>query len=250
MDIQAEKDNILIRIAFNGSAYHGFQVQKNAVSICAVLQDAMKAVLGSRPDVKGCSRTDAGVHAKAYAASFFAKLPFPIEKLPLSINSFLPQDIRVYHAQYVDKNFHARYSALGKEYEYVILNSNIDDVFLAGQYYRVHGKLDEFAMQQAAETLIGRHDFAAFMAAGSDVKDTVRTINYLRCEKKDRWVIITIAADGFLYNMVRIIAGTLLAVGKGRIMPGQINEILESKNRKNSGETLPAKGLFLTKVFY
>jgi tRNA pseudouridine38-40 synthase len=242
--------NILLIISFNGSAYHGFQVQKNAVSICSVLQNALAAVFGTAPNVKGCSRTDSGVHAKEYALSFKADVKMPLEKLPMAINSFLPCDIRVNSAKQVDEDFHARYSAVGKEYNYVLLNSHIDDVFNMGQYLRVHGNINVENMQKACNFFVGSHNFAAFMSSGSDVKSTVRCIKYLNCVQNRQWITISIAADGFLYNMVRIISGTLLAVGKGRFLYTDIPKIIASENRANAAETLPAKGLFLTKVFY
>lgn len=242
--------NYLLTMAFNGSAYHGFQVQKNALAVCTVLQDAMQNVFGARPDVKGCSRTDAGVHARQFCVSFCHDTNIPTEKIPLALNSHLPQDVRVTSARRVPDSFHARYSATGKEYQYVILNSQADDPLAPGLYYRMPHPMDIDAMNQAAQFLVGKHDFASFMSSGSTIEDTVRTISYLSVERKEDRVIITIAADGFLYNMVRIIAGTLLRVGLGKLATEKISTIIEGKDRALAGETLPAKGLFLTKVFY
>ena len=242
--------NFLMEMAFLGTAYHGFQVQKNAVAVCEVLQDAMEKVFGSRPPVKGCSRTDAGVHARRYCVSFRQETEVPLKKMPLAINQHLPHDIRINWVRAVPEDFHARYSAVGKEYEYVYRNSGVDDPFRAGQYYRVYPHLDEKAMQAAGDVLVGKHDFLAFMSAGSDIEDTVRTITSLRVVRQEDCVSIYVAADGFLYNMVRIIAGTLLLAGQNKLEAAGMEKILLSKNRANAGDTMPAKGLFLNKVFY
>lgn len=242
--------NILLTLAFNGSAYHGFQVQQNALSVCEVLQNAMQKVLGCRPDVKGCSRTDAGVHATGYCVSFKHDKAIPPGKLPMAFNRYLPPDIRVKTARAVPEAFHARYSATGKQYRYIFLNSQVDDPLAPGQYYRVPFALNEKAMQQAGLLLVGKHDFCSFMSAGSDIEDTVRTVHSLTVTRQDERIYMDIAADGFLYNMVRIIAGTLLKVGNDRWPAGSAETILLGKNRALAGETLPAKGLFLCKVFY
>lgn len=242
--------NILLTLAFNGTNYHGFQVQQNAVTVCAVIQDALQAVLGARPNVKGCSRTDAGVHARRFALSVRCSTTIPMEKLPLALNNQLPPDVRVLAARQVPDSFHARYSATGKEYEYVMLNSPVDDPFAPGLYYRVPQPINEAAMHRAGQVLAGRHDFAAFMAAGSSVKDTVRTITALSVRREKARVVLAVAADGFLYNMVRIITGTLLEVGLGRMDEKQPARILQSGQRSQAGPTLPGKGLFLNRVFY
>lgn len=242
--------NILLTIAFNGSAYHGFQVQQNALSVCTVLQDAMQKIFGCRPDVKGCSRTDSGVHALEYCVNFWHQTDIPPQKLPLALNRWLPVDVRVKSARIVPDSFHARYSAEGKEYRYVFLNTHVDDPLAPGLYHRVPAPIDAEKMHEAGRVLVGKHDFAAFMSAGSDIEDTVRTVQRLAVWRQDERVCMDIAADGFLYNMVRIVAGTLLKVGSGKWPPGQVLKVLESKNRAMAGETMPAKGLFLTKVFY
>ncbi len=242
--------NYLLRMAFDGGAYHGFQVQKNAVSVCETLQDAMRAVFGEAPDVKGCSRTDAGVHAREFCVSFKCETNIPSQKIPLALNMSLPQDIRVLSCQKVPDAFHARYSASAKRYCYVILNSAVDDVFAQNRYLRVAAKLNESAMQQAALPLLGKHDFCAFMSAGSSVQTTVRTIKTLEVNRRGQWVEISVSADGFLYNMVRIIAGTLLKAGEGKMSPQQVAEALRTGKRGLAGPTLAAKGLFLDRVFY
>jgi tRNA pseudouridine38-40 synthase len=243
--------NILLHLAFTGTAYHGFQVQANAPTVCAALQDAMQWVLGCRPDVKGCSRTDAGVHARGFALSFLSDTAIPMERLPLALNSRLPADIRVLGARLVPPGFHARYSALGKRYRYTVLNRGIDDPFTDGFYYRVPHPLDVGAMAEAAAALAGTHDFAAFTGSGGDTAgSTVRTLTRLSVERDAPWLTITAAGNGFLYHMVRILAGTLLEVGLGRIPPARVAGILAGRDRRNAGPTLPAKGLCLEEVFY
>ncbi len=242
--------NWLLILAFRGTNYHGFQVQKNAQSVCAVLQDAMQAVLGQRPDVKGCSRTDTGVHARGFAVSFHCNTHLPPAKLPLALNAHLSADIRVQSARPVPEEFHARYSASGKEYCYTLLNADVDDPFWQGLYYRVCGELDENAMNAAAARLLGRQDFSAFCSAGAKEGSRVRHLQKLRVEREGLWLRMYAAADGFLYNMVRILAGTLLLAGQGKLGPEDAKAILEGKNRAAAGPTLPAKGLCLQRVFY
>ena len=242
--------NILLTLCYHGGQYHGFQVQPNDVTVCAVLQNALEKVLGARPDIKGCSRTDAGVHALDYKANFRFETSLPDEKIPLALNSCLPPDIRVLRAQRVPEDFHARYDALAKSYRYVWLNSRIDDPFAPGQYYRVTGPMDEAAMHNAAQVLAGRHDFAAFMSAGGSITDTVRTVTAISVTREGQRVLLDITADGYLYNMVRIIAGTLLQVGRGARTAEETAAALASRSRESAGETQPACGLFLRRVNY
>ncbi|MFV0412074.1 MAG: tRNA pseudouridine(38-40) synthase TruA [Oscillospiraceae bacterium] len=242
--------NILLRLSFNGSRYHGFQVQANALSICTVLQNAMEKLFGARPDVKGCSRTDAGVHALEYCVSFHCEAPISNFKLPLALNHYLPPDIRVTAAQRVAEDFHARYSALGKEYHYVFLNAAVDNPFTPGLYHRVPGALDAEAMLAAGQALGGYHNFDSFMSAGSDIQDTARTVTALSVRREGERVVLRVAADGFLYNMVRIMAGTLLKVGTGRCGAAYVGQALQARHRGQAGETMPAKGLFLARVYY
>lgn len=244
------RHNHLIRLAYDGTAYHGFQVQDNAVTVCQVLQDAMEKVLGERMPVKGCSRTDAGVHARDFCVSFFADTDLPMEKLPLALNGNLPPDIRVFHAQTVAEDFHARYAATQKEYRYVILNSPVEDAFVPNLSYRVVGELDAEAMDAAARHLPGKHDFRAFMTGDAGDMDTVRTLTRAQVLRRGPYVVFIVAADGFLYNMVRILVGTLLQVGRGKLAAGDLPAILASRDRAKAGDTLPARGLYLNRVDY
>jgi len=241
--------NVLLTVAFQGTAYHGFQVQQNALSVCTVFQDALEKVLGDRPDVKGCSRTDSGVHALGYCISFHLERPIPCHKLPLAINAHLPTDIRVLSARPVPEEFHARYSSIAKQYVYRVQNSQGQDPFSRGLCWRVGSPLNLQLMQQAAAAAVGRHDFASFMSAGSKITDTVRTVTDFTVSRQGEYLLFTICADGYLYNMVRILVGTLVEIGSGRCkMP--MEEIIAAADRSAAGPRAPAEGLYLDRVYY
>ncbi len=245
--------NYLLTLAYDGTEYCGFQVQPNGRSIAQTFQDALQALLGVRPDIKGCSRTDAGVHALGFMLSFHAQTAIPPQKLPLALNRYLPQDIRVLAAQCVPDDFHARYAAHTKTYLYRIRNSPIDSPFDARYYARVPHRLDEVQMQQAAQYFVGTHDFLALCAAGSSAAahgDTVRTVTACSVVRTGDEVTVEVTADGYLYNMVRILVGTLCEAGAGRLSPDAIPDILASRDRTLAGPTMPAKGLFLKCVDY
>lgn len=243
-------NNLLITLQFRGTRYHGFQVQKNALSVCEVFQDAVEAVYGARPDVKGCSRTDAGVHARMYCLSMQAPFHIPGDKLVQALNRRLPEDIAVTGCRAVPDDFHARYSCTGKEYLYRIHNSRIRDPFAEGLAYRYAPPLREPLLRREARDFLGTHDFAAFSASRSDVEDTVRTITSFEVERRGNLVEFTVAGDGFLYNMVRILVGTLLYIHMGRASEGSIPDIIASGDRARAGKTMPACGLYLNRVFY
>lgn len=248
--------NVLLWLAYKGTNYAGFQVQPNGVTVCQLLQDAIQAVLGSRPDVKGCSRTDSGVHARRFAVNFhYEGRPAP-QKLVLALNAHLPPDVRVLAAQTVPEEFHARYAAHAKTYCYYLLNSRVDDPFALDTCHRVGTPLDLPAMQAAAARFVGTHDFTALCSAGSSAAahgDTVRTITACTVRQTSadpRRLVITVTADGYLYNMVRILAGTLVEAGRGKLTAADIPALLQSRDRRRAGPTLPAKGLFLEDVAY
>lgn len=245
--------NVLLWLAYKGTNYAGFQVQPNGVTVCAVLQNAIEAVLGTRPDVKGCSRTDAGVHARRFAVNFhYDGRPEP-RRLVLALNAHLPPDVRVLAAQPVPEAFHARYAAHAKTYRYYLRCSAVDDPFTLDTCTRVGAPLDVPAMRAAAAHIVGTHDFTAFCAAGSSAAahgDTVRTVLACDVRGEGESIVITVTADGYLYNMVRILAGTLVEVGRGKLDPGALPAILAGKDRAAAGPTLPAKGLFLEEVVY
>ncbi|MEG1271091.1 MAG: tRNA pseudouridine(38-40) synthase TruA [Ruthenibacterium sp.] len=240
----------LITLGFIGTRYHGFQVQKNALSVCEVLQNGMEKLYGTRPDVKGCSRTDAGVHAIGYCVSFTQPKPIAPYKLPLALNRYLPADIRVSKAEEVAENFHARYDSVSKEYLYRIRNSAIDDVFETGLCWRCTPHLELKPMQEAAQLLCGTHDYAAFMSAGSKIEDTVRTVHFFNVTQSGADITFHICANGYLYNMVRILVGTLVEVGMGHLKPQDVCAIIDGKDRAKAGDTVSAQGLFLYKVNY
>ncbi len=242
--------NYLITVAFCGSEYHGFQVQENALSVCTVLQDAMEKVFGARPQVKGCSRTDSGVHALHYCVSFFADTALTNYKMPLAINAHLPRDIRVLSARQVPQDFHARYSAVAKQYVYRVHNSAVSSPFFDGICWRVGPPLALEPMRQAAAAVVGTHDFASFMSGGSKIIDTVRTVYAFDVRREGEWLLFTICADGYLYNMVRILVGTLVEIGAGRIKAEAMPGIIAAARRSAAGPKAPAQGLFLDSVFY
>lgn len=245
--------NILLWLCYKGTNYGGFQVQPNAPTVCAALQDAMQAALGCRPDVKGCSRTDAGVHARRFALNFHYEGRVPVERLPLALNAHLPPDIRVMGAQPVPQDFHARYAAHEKTYCYYLRNAPVDDPFTMDTCHRVGQPLDVAAMRAAAAGMVGRHDFRALCASGSSVAargDTVRTISACTVAQDGPRITITVTADGYLYHMVRILAGTLVAAGQHKLDPARVPAILQSGDRRQAGPTLPAKGLVLEQVHY
>ena len=245
--------NVLLWLAYKGTNYAGFQVQPNAPTVCSTLQDAMQAVLGCRPDVKGCSRTDAGVHARRFALNFHYDGKVPLRQLPLAFNAHLPPDIRVLEALPVPEDFHARYAAHAKTYAYRIRSGAVDDPFDSDFTYRVAAPLDLAAMQRAAAGFVGTHDFLALCASGSSVAargDTVRTVSACTVTAADGVYTLTVTADGYLYNMVRILAGTVLQAGRGKLDPAAVPAILQSRARSRAGPTLPACGLCLLRVDY
>ncbi len=246
----------ILELSFLGTHFSGYQVQPGKRTVQSTLQDAIEKLFGKRYDVKGCSRTDSGVHANVFYVTF--DLPdgtssITVDKMPPAFNSVLPDDISVKAAAIVDDNFHVRHNVIFKEYIYIINNSVFRDPFTQGRAYHFPKHLccnDIAKMNKAAQFIVGKHDFACFMSSGSGVEDTVRNVKYLNVTKDDDIITIRIAADGFLYNMVRIISGTLLDVGRGKTSPDDINAMLESLDRAKSGTTLPACGLYLNKVIF
>ena len=242
--------NLLIYLRYNGARYHGWQVQANAVSVQQVLQDAIERVFGARLPVTGCSRTDAGVHAHMYACNFRTESLLPCDKVPLALNANLPDDIGVYACREVPDEFHARYSCTAKRYVYRIRNSALRDPFEMGLAATVRFPLDETLLQTQAQDFLGTHDFAAFAAAGGSVEDTVRTVTRASVTREGDTVLFTVQADGFLYNMVRIMVGTLLDIAAGKLASGSIPDILRSCDRSRAGVTAPPQGLYLEEVIY
>lgn len=242
--------NIKLKLQYDGSNYHGWQIQKNGVTVQETLVNAVNSVTGARPNIVGCGRTDAGVHALGYVCNFHTESNIPPEKFTYALNSHLPDDIRVFEAEAVGDEFHANKDAVKKRYIYRILNSEINDAFERKYAWHVRVPLDDTAMREAAKAFLGEHDFIGFASSGFSVKTTVRTIYSLDIKKSGDILTVDITGNGFLYNMVRIIAGTLVYIGCGRIDGREIESIIKSKCRNRAGITAPANGLFLREVYY
>ena len=242
------------KIKYLGTHFHGFQVQPDQRTVQGTLCDALFDALGCKAGVTGCSRTDAGVHANEFCLTVECEGgTIPADKLPIAVARFLPNDLSLFYAEECDRDFHPRYDVKEKEYLYRIINSRIYDPFEFGRAWFVARPITDEGltrMREAAKHFIGKHDFATFMAEGSDVTDTVRTVTALSIEKNDDLIEIKISADGFLYNMVRIIVGTLTEVAFGRFLPEDIPEIISSLDRSRAGMTAPAEGLYLNRVSY
>ena len=241
----------VLKIAYKGTNYCGWQVQPGKTTVQAVVQSACEAVFGCKVDVTGCSRTDSGVHAKGFVALVSGNgLPdIPVLSLPLAINTKLPEDISVLEASVAKDGFHPRYGAKGKEYVYTVHNSRLRDPFTADTAWQFQRRIDENVADMLCKEFVGRHDFTAFMASGSKIVDAVREIKYFNAVREGDYIVFTVAADGFLYNMVRIMVGTVVEAASGtQALP--IKEIIASRDRANAGITAPAKGLTLNRVFY
>ncbi|MEA5074697.1 MAG: tRNA pseudouridine(38-40) synthase TruA [Eubacterium aggregans] len=242
--------NIKLTISYKGTAYAGWQFQKNAHSIEEALLDAIHQVTGEVVKLYGAGRTDAGVHAQGQVANFTTASRIPPERFALALNTKLPRDIRVMESHQVPEDFHSRYSAVGKIYAYTLYTAPIESPFYWDYTWHIREVLDLRAMDTAARAFCGEHDFRGFMSTGSAVKSTVRRIDTLTIEDHSPEIQLTIQGNGFLYNMVRIITGTLVAVGMGKIKAEDIPGIIESGDREQGGITAPAQGLMLKKVIY
>lgn len=243
-------ERLLLTLRFDGGAYHGWQVQDNAMTVQQALQDAIERVTGVRAGVIGCSRTDAGVHADQFCCTFDTDSRLRGARMVDALNYHLPRDIAVYGCRAVPPGFHPRYDAAGKRYRYHIWNERARHPVWARYALHETRPVDIAPLQQAADAFCGTHDFAAFCAAGSDVVGTVRTVRECAIAREGGLVTVTVAADGFLYNMVRILVGTLLDMARGRLDPAGMEAILASRDRARAGYTAPPHGLWLTDVFY
>ena len=250
---------ILLKIRYIGTHYCGYQVQPNGVTVQQRLNEAALAVFGYDCDVVGCSRTDSGVHANLFCATVAKKgtnrleTDIPVERIPHALSAHLPADIAVFDARWVSEEFHARYDVIEKEYLYRFYTGRIRDPFEEERAYHLPtlGSEEAFLrMSEAAKTLCGKQDFAAYMAQGSKVVDTVRTVYRSEMLREGDLLIYRVSADGFLYNMVRILAGTLAAVGQGKLSPEDVLRITQGRDRTKAGATAPACGLYLNRVVY
>ena len=242
--------NIALRLRYDGSAYHGWQVQKNDISIAETLEKALGKVCGHAVKVTGCGRTDAGVHALSYCANFRTESAIPAERLPLAVNSRLPGDIAVLRAVDVPEGFNAIGSCIKKEYVYKIMNTRIRDPFLQRRVCFYPAPLDFERLAAAGAAFEGTHDFAAVRSVGTETKTTVRTVYWCRAERQGELITIAVCADGFLYNMVRAIVGTMVYASHGKLEPGDIPALLETRDRRLTGPTMPPQGLYLSRVWY
>ena len=242
------------KIKYLGTAFHGFQVQPGLRTVQGELNAALNLAFGLPCRVTGCSRTDAGVHANEFCLTVECEGgTIPPDKLPIAVARFLPTDLSLFYAEECDDAFHPRYDVREKEYLYRIINRPIYDPFEYGRAWFLSRPISDsgiLLMKEAAKHFIGRYDFSAFMSEGSDVTDTVREIYALSVERSGDLIEIRISADGFLYNMVRIIVGTLSEVAFGRISPEEIPDIISSRDGSRAGMTAPADGLFLNRVIY
>lgn len=252
---------LLLTIAYDGTNYCGYQVQPNGVTVQEMLNKAAEALFGYPCDVVGCSRTDSGVHARAFCATIARKgtdhldTTIPAHRVPRAMNAHLPSDIAVLEAREVSVDFHARYGVASKEYEYVIYNGRERNPFFEGRAWHIPTPIDEnalAAMQAAAAHFVGKQDFSAFRAVGADTapKDAVRHVMQATVTREGNIISFRVRADGFLYNMVRIMVGTLAAVAAGRMTPDDVLHALQACDRTMAGSTAPACGLYLDRVFY
>ena len=241
---------VLLTVEYDGTAYAGWQRQANALAVQQVLEEALSRLTGAQVTLFGASRTDAGVHALGQRAHFDTRSRIPPDKYAYALNTMLPRDIRVRESRAVPDDFHARFSAVGKRYRYQIYAAPHAGALNRNTHAHVIYPLDAEKMRAELSALPGEHDFAAFAASGSVVKDTVRTITRAELLGDGPEYALFIEGTGFLYNMVRIIAGTLIGVGTGKLEPGAFSRALASKSRLDLGVTAPAHGLTLMEVFY
>ena len=243
--------NLLLTLSYCGKNLHGWQIQDNALTVQEVFQNALYQIIHERPDIKGCSRTDSGVHANMYCVSMKIAHPITEDHLMMAMNRYLPDDVAVTDVRMVPDDFHARYSCKGKEYVYKVWNSRVRNPFMQGLVLHYRYEMDIEAMDREAQAFVGAHDFTSFCTLDKREKgDFTRTVKYFNITREGDLVTFTVAADGFLYNMVRIMVGTLLAMNNGRIPFGTLPQIIEGENRKLAGPTAPSCGLYLNKVFY
>ena len=242
--------NYLFKIKYDGSSFHGWQIQQNASTVQQSLTEAFEQIFQKHIVIHGCSRTDSGVHANEFCFSAKLETAMPCDRIIKAVNAKMPESACVYACCEVRDDFHARFDCKGKEYVYRILNTEYPDPFLVGRTYHYKYKLDEEILDKEAKSFIGTHDFAAFCASGSSVESTVRTLYDCAVRRENDEIIFTVSGDGFLYNMVRIMVGTLIDISRGKIECGCIPQIIESKDRNRAGVTAPACGLYLNKVFY
>ncbi len=250
--MKKRKENICLQVAYDGTAYHGFQRQKNCLAIQNVLEEVLSDALGETIEIAGASRTDAGVHARCQVVNFFTDTSIPVERLPKALNKKLPPDIVITAAKIVDREFSALHSTVRKTYKYKVYNNVVPNPFLRSYSWHYPYHLDFAKMQAAMSVLVGKHDFTSFKSSGgAEMRSSVRTITCAQCERcSDDIFLFTISGDGFLYRMVRNIVGTVVTVGNNRMSLERLREVLLAKDRRLAGKTAPAQGLILWDVQY
>lgn len=253
-DIQQSDNlrNLLVTISYNGRNYHGWQIQDNAITVQEIFQNALENIIQTTPyEIKGCSRTDSGVHANMYCISLKMCHNIPCYRLLTAVNRFLPLDIAVLDVKEMPVDFHARYSCKSKEYIYKIWNSPVRNPFLDGLVYHYKFPIDVDLLNKACKSYIGKHDYTSFCTLDNrKMGDMERTVYNFEVERQGDMVIMTVEADGFLYNMVRIMVGTLMRIAQGKFTSDCIEGIINAKDRTKAGPTAPACGLYLNKVNY
>lgn len=243
--------NLLLTISYDGKCFHGWQIQQNAYTVQEAFQTALQKIIGDGFDIKGCSRTDSGVHANQYCVSVKTDHPIPCERLKAALNRWLPLSVAVHDCKEVDAGFHARYSCKSKEYIYKIWNSEVRNPFLDGYALHYRYPLDEKLLNRAAQAYVGRHDFTSFCTLDNREQiDMTRHVLAFSVTRDGDMVTMRVEADGFLYNMVRIMVGTLLRIAQGKIPPDGIPAIIERRDRQFAGPTAQACGLYLNRVNY
>ena len=242
--------NIAMRLSYDGTAYHGWQVQKTEVTVAETLERALETVCGGKVHVTGCGRTDAGVHALRYCANFRTESRIPASRQPLAVNTRLPADNAVSAAVDAPEDFCAIRSCEKKEYVYRILNSRIRDPFLQNRVCFYPSRLDFDRLAAAGRAFEGKHDFAAVRSLGTETKTTVRTVHWCRARREGDLIEIAVCADGFLYNMARAIVGTMVYASYGKLEPDDIPKLLELGDRRLTGPTMPPQGLYLSRIWY
>lgn len=242
--------NIALRISYDGTRYHGWQIQKTEITVAETLEKALSEICGHKVKVTGCGRTDAGVHALRYCANFKTDSRIPTNRIPLAVNTRLPYDITAYDACDASDDFNSILSCKKKEYTYKIHNSHIRDPFLVNRVCFFPQHLDFDNMVKACKGFVGEHDFKAVRSVGTETKTTVRTIYWCELEQNRDTILMRVCANGFLYNMVRSIAGTLVYVGLGKISPEEIPILLKKGDRRLTGPTMPPQGLYMSRIWY
>ncbi len=242
--------NIAISLSYDGTSFHGWQIQDALRTVQGTLQSAACTITKEPVKLIGCGRTDTGVHARRYIAGFRTNCEIPIERIPIAFNSLLPDDVAVFAAQEMDDDFHPIRSCIKKEYTYEVYNSKFRNPLLATRAYHFEGDLPLEKLRRAASYFLGEHDFASMRSTGTNVKSTVRCVHSFDIIEHESALSFVICANGFLYNMARTMAGTLFSVALGKISPDEIPDILTSCDRKRAGATAPAHGLYMTDVTF